>query len=107
LSPGEPEGPGEPGTLVFVKRCDCEVSGIVLVSDLSVGLDVVSDLSVGLDVVSDCDVDLAKGTSKTVCNEENKSVTTIQILSRFVIDDGRGLDSDPIVSENIPLFTLR
>jgi hypothetical protein len=97
LSPGEPEGPGEPVTLVFVKRCDCEVSGIVLVSDLSVGLD----------LVSDCDVDLAKGTSKTVCNEENKSVTTIQILSRFVIDDGRGLDSDPMVSENIPLFTLR
>ena len=36
--------------------------------------------------------DLAKGTSKTECSEENKSVTTIQTFSRLVTDDGRGFD---------------
>jgi hypothetical protein len=52
-------------------------------------------------------VGFPKGTSNTVCNEENRSVTTIQILSRLSIDEGRGFSGDPIVSENIPFFTLR
>ena len=60
-----------------------------------------------LDFVLERGVVLAKGTSNTVCNEENKSVTTIQTLSRLAIDEGRGFAGEPRVSEKIPSFTLR
>ena len=93
LSPGVPVGPGEPTTFVLVKRFGGGLSEIVLVSVLI--------------LVGGCDVDFANGTSKTECNEENRSVTTIQTVSRFVIDEGSGLDGEPIVSENKPSFTLR
>ena len=60
-----------------------------------------------IDEVSGLESDLARGTSKTECNEENKSVTTIHTFPRFAIDAGRGFEAEPIVSENNPSLTLR
>ena len=45
--------------------------------------------------------------AETECNDEKRSVTTIQILSLFARDAGSGFSGDPIVSEKIPSFTLR
>jgi hypothetical protein len=95
--------PGGPATIVFVEGLDCETSGILTGSGL--GICLVSGSAT--DLVSGLESDRGRGTSKTECNEENKSVTTIQTFPRFVIDDGRGLEGEPIVSENTPFWTLR
>ena len=60
-------------------------------------------------LVSDCNFcfGFIEETSNTECNEENRSVTTIQILSRSFIDEGSGFSGEPIVSENVPSFTWR
>ena len=49
----------------------------------------------------------AKVTSKTECNEENRSVTTIQMVLSSVTEVGKGFSGEPIVSENNPSFTRR
>jgi len=46
-------------------------------------------------------------TSKTEYNEENKSVTTMQIVSSSSIDEGKGFLESPIISEKIPSFTFK
>ncbi len=98
VGPLSPIGPGAPyieSEDDFAVRCGFGDSGSDLVSRLGSGL------------LSGLLSPEPNDTSNTECNEENRSTTTIQILSRSETDDGIGFASEPSVSANIPSFTLR
>ena len=91
LSPVAPRIPVEPD---LEERSGLGVSMIFLVDSFTLVGVILSDV-------------FLNGTSKTEYNEENKSLTTTQIVFKSLTDEGSGFLESPIVSEKIPSLTCK